>query len=47
MGNLDLLASEEPRIQRTAARTEHRECSAQGREMDERDPFVAGMNESQ
>jgi hypothetical protein len=39
MRNLDLLASEQTRIQRTAARSEHRECDAHRREMDKRPGF--------
>jgi spore coat protein CotH len=40
--DLDLLSSEQTRIQRTAARSEHRQCGRQRRKMDKR-PGFCGM----
>src|SRR5262245_47193446 len=45
-GNMDLLASEQARIQRTAARSEHREGGAQHAEMNER-PRICRMGEGE
>jgi hypothetical protein len=42
--NLDLLAPEQVRVQRTAARTKHRECGAHRREMDVH-PGLGGMQD--